>query len=198
MTSKEAPGHFHAVNFYRDDASLFSIVTDFFREGLRHDSPLLMISTPAHRAAVVTRLRDSGIDVDHLRSKGDLRLLDAEATLALFMRDGLPDATEFTNAVIPIMRELCRGRKGCKIRAYAEMVDVLWRSGLPAAAVRLEVLWNQLANSQDFKLLCGYSIGTFYKDAIPGTAYDQIRHLHTHTVAVGDDTAVVNQRALFV
>jgi hypothetical protein len=192
MTSNEVVGHYHGVSFYRDDASLCGLVTDFFREGLRHDSPLLMIGTPAHRYDVIARLGDAGIDVDHLQHKGDLRLLDAQATLALFMRDGLPDAAEFSNTLVPIMKELCGNRKGCTIRAFGEMVDVLWRSGLPAAAVRLEVLWNQLANSHDFKLLCGYSIGSFYKDAIPGTAYDQVRHLHTHVVAAGDDMAAVS------
>jgi hypothetical protein len=45
------------------------------------------------------------------------------------------------------------------------MVDVLWQDGLTAAAIRLEMLWNQLAMTHDFSLLCGYSMGSFYKDA---------------------------------
>jgi hypothetical protein len=27
------------------------------------------------------------------------------------------------------------------------------------------MLWNQLANTQRFSLLCGYAVGPFYKDA---------------------------------
>jgi hypothetical protein len=45
------------------------------------------------------------------------------------------------------------------------MVDVLWQDGLTAAAIALEMLWNQLAMTHDFSLLCGYAMGNFYKDA---------------------------------
>jgi hypothetical protein len=45
-----------------------------------------------------------------------------------------------------------------------------------ATAVRLETLWNQLAQSHAFGLLCGYSMGHFYKDA----AHQEICRLHTH------------------
>jgi hypothetical protein len=31
---------------------------------------------------------------------------------------------------------------------------------------QVEMLWNRLANIHDFSLLCGYSMGNFYKDAM--------------------------------
>ena len=65
------------------------------------------------------------------------------------------------------------------IRVYGEMVDLLWKDGLEAAAIRLETLWNQLADTHDFNLLCGYSMGNFYKRS----ALDQIKGQHTHLVA---------------
>jgi hypothetical protein len=43
------------------------------------------------------------------------------------------------------------------------MVDLLWRGGQAEAAIRLEVLWNELASTRTFSLLCGYAIGNFYK-----------------------------------
>jgi hypothetical protein len=59
------------------------------------------------------------------------------------------------------------------------MVDVLWRRGQTVAAVRLETLWNQLAQTHAFSLLCGYSMGNFYKDAMQ----DEIRSHHTHRLS---------------
>jgi hypothetical protein len=34
--------------------------------------------------------------------------------------------------------------------AYGEMVDVLWKAGQDAAAIRVELLWNTLATTHDF------------------------------------------------
>jgi hypothetical protein len=36
------------------------------------------------------------------------------------------------------------------------MVAVLWSQGKHRAAIRLEELWNALAQQQEFSLLCGY------------------------------------------
>jgi hypothetical protein len=59
------------------------------------------------------------------------------------------------------------------------MVDVLWKGGQTAAAIRLEMLWNQLAQTHAFSLLCGYSMGHFYKDA----SRSDIRRQHTHVIS---------------
>ena len=59
------------------------------------------------------------------------------------------------------------------------MVDLLWQDGQQQAAIQLEMLWNQLAAREDFALLCGYAMGTFYKTA----TLDAVRAQHTHIVA---------------
>ena len=57
------------------------------------------------------------------------------------------------------------------------MVDVLWRRGQSDAAIRLEVLWNDLAALYSFSLLCGYAIGTFYKET---SRIEDVCRQHTH------------------
>ena len=64
---------------------------------------------------------------------------------------GMPDAERFQDAVVPLIEQACRGRK-CVVRAYGEMVDVLWKAGETVAAVRLETLWNQLARAYSFEI----------------------------------------------
>ena len=115
-------------------------------------------------------------------------MVDAEATLAQFMVDGMPNPARFRDAVTPLIERACRGRKDCVIRAYGGMVDVLWKAGHTVAAVRLETLWNQLAQSHAFALLCGYSMGHFYKDA----AHQEICGLHTHVSSDAADSASVH------
>jgi hypothetical protein len=63
---------------------------------------------------------------------------------------------------------------------------VLWKDGQTVAATRLETLWNQLAQTHAFALLCGYSMGSFYKDA----AQREICQHHTHIVSDSGDAAV--------
>lgn len=77
-----------------------------------------------------------------------------------------------------MIEQLCRGKKDRGIRAYGEMVDVLWKAGQEVAAIRVEMIWNELAATHDFALLCGYSMGSFYKDA----SLSQISQQHSHVV----------------
>ena len=65
------------------------------------------------------------------------------------------------------------------MRAYGEMVDVLWQDGLTSAALRLETLWNELTRTQDFSLLCGYAMRIFYKQA----GMREICAQHSHVIA---------------
>jgi hypothetical protein len=177
---------FHAVRFYQDRDSLARIVGQFLGEGFAAGRPGIIIATPQHRDAVATVLTSRDFDVSGLEAGGDLIMVDAEQVLSQFMVNGMPDAGRFTRTMSPIIERAARGRSDCVVRAYGEMVDVLWKSGASAAAVRLETLWNQLAATHAFALLCGYSIGHFYKDA----ACHQVPGLHTHVWSDGGPAAI--------
>ena len=169
--------HHHAVQFYGNDDELFKTVSAFLSEGLVIGHPAVVIATVPHRIAIEKALEDRLIDVARARRIGDLVLLDAEDTLATFMVDGVPSAAVFKTAMGDIIEQTLRGRERTPMRAYGEMVDVLWKQGKTAAAVRLEVLWNDLASTHAFSLLCGYAIGNFYKQT---PQYEEVCHLHTH------------------
>jgi len=170
--------HFHAVRFYDSQESLCRTVVEFLGEGLAMSQPALVVATPEHRLGIVRELRERRFDVERLQTAGDLLLMDARDALSTFMVDGLPDAALFAESVSATIDRVCRGRRDCTTRAYGEMVDVLWKDGHSVAAVRLEMLWNKLAATHDFSLLCGYAMGNFYK----GTDVADIHHQHTHTI----------------
>ena len=181
-------GHFHAVRFYKDSDSLSRIVAAFIGEGLADGEPGVVIATPAHRATIVRYLEEMSLDVERVQRDGRLFLLDAEETLASFMVDGAPNPTRFTGALVPVIEQACQGRKDCVVRAYGEMVDVLWKAGQTVAATRLEMLWNNLAASHAFALLCGYAMGNFYKNA----AVEDICSHHSHVVSEAGQAIAVN------
>lgn len=180
-------GHFHAVRFYKDSEALAQRVAEFLGEGLTQNLPAIVIATPAHRAGILTQLRARSFDVEQLQAAGALTLLDADMILSQFMKDGMPDAVRFRAAIIPIIETACQGRTDCVVRAFGEMVDVLWKAGHTAAATRLEMLWNQLAQTHAFSLLCGYSMGSFYKDG----AREEIARHHTHVLDEPGQSAAV-------
>jgi MEDS: MEthanogen/methylotroph, DcmR Sensory domain len=156
--------HYHAVQFYKDGASLAKTVARFFEEGLRAGQPAVMVATPSHTKAIVHALSAGGCNVHSLRRKGQLQTLDADKVLTSFMVGGTVDPVLFKSNVGDVIERLCQDRKPCPIRAYGEMVDLLWQRGNADAAIRLEILWNQLASNYEFSLLCGYAVGQFYKE----------------------------------
>ena len=183
------PGHFHAVQFYNDAASLSRMVAGFLAEGFTKGDAGLIIATPEHRLVIEENLRERGVDVDELKRLGELVVLDARETLETFVVDGMPHAAIFKHVIGEALTQMCLIHPECTIRAYGEMVNLLWRDGHEAAAIRLETLWNELANTHDFKLLCGYSMGNFYK----GAALDDIKGQHSHVVAdTADPAAAIN------
>jgi hypothetical protein len=183
--SQGTSGHFHAVRFYDSKESLCRIVAEFLGAGFVAGQPGLVIGTADHRAGIVHELRSRHFDVDRMQAVGDLLLLDARETMSSFMVDGMPDGELFRGRATQAIETVCRGRADCTIRAYGEMVDLLWKDGHTVAAVRLEMLWNKLAMTHDFSLLCGYAMGNFYKDA----SISEICQQHTHAIGAGGEMA---------
>jgi hypothetical protein len=178
---------YHAVRFYENERSLSQIVAEFLGDGLADGMPGVVIATPAQRAAIVRELVTRRLDVERLQRSDDLVLLDAEETLSAFMTNGKPDVAGFNSSMCEVIKRASRGRENCTIRIYGQMVDILWKNGKQEAAIRLELLWNQLANTQAFSLLCGYSMGHFYKDA----NFDEVCSHHTHIISADGEAVSV-------
>jgi hypothetical protein len=178
-------GQYHAVRFYENEKSLVQIVAQFLGEGLIANDPALIVATPPQRAAIVRELVVKGFDAVELQRSGALVLLDAEDTLAAFMIDGSPDSDRFKKRMGDVITAVPGNREKSTLRIYGQMVDVLWKNGHSDAAIRLEMLWNQLAASQHFSLLCGYAMGHFYK----GAGWDRVCEQHTHVLSAEGPTA---------
>jgi hypothetical protein len=147
----------HDVQFYEDEAFLCEAVANFLVEGFRAGQPLIVIATSEHRKAFVDRMRRRGVDPDDLVQGRDIMWLDAADTLAAFMEGDRPDPELFEATVGNVFENVMANRKYAMVRAYGEMVDLLWRSGKSASAIALEELWNRLATKYAFSLLCAYS-----------------------------------------
>jgi hypothetical protein len=144
----------HVVRFYEHDVELVATVCPYIAAGLRGGEPVLLIATYAHRIAFETELADRGVDLARARDDGLLVSLDAAATLAAFSDGERIDRDAFMTVVGGLMREVCAS--GRTVRAYGEMVALLWDRGDVLAAIELERLWNELGRELPFNLLCAY------------------------------------------
>ncbi len=171
---------FHAVCFYDDAQSLSRTVAGFIAEGLIAGDAAIVIATPTHGAAIHERL--TAIDVNPRKriAQSELMILDAQEVMNNFMVGGLPDVGRFHDTVGPIMDKVA-GPRHSPVRAYGEMVDVLWRNSQEAAAISLEVLWNQLIAPGKCSLMCGYSSEQVGR----GAGFEAICHQHSHVIGEG-------------
>ncbi|MFN2635632.1 MAG: ATP-binding protein [Gemmatimonadaceae bacterium] len=195
----------HVVQFYENDAYLESAVSDFLAAGLRSGQPVVVIATPPHRDAFTLRLKSKGLDVDRAAETGQLTMLDAHTALSGFMSGSLPDAQRFRQTIGEVLSRSVAGTTHTVTRAYGEMVDVLWKEGNREGAIRLEELWNELAASHSFSLLCAYGIENFKRESdSPG--FELICRQHAHVIPTerytqaSDDTrlleiSILQQRA---
>ena len=188
----EANRRGHAVQFYEGDEFLFGVVGEFLAAGLARRQPAIVIATEPHRAGFVAQLRSRGMDVEALRRGGRLTLLDARETLDAFMVGGTPDPARFRREVGGVVERAGRGEDAV-VCAYGEMVDLLWKDGNREGALRLEALWNDLAQTHAFSLLCAYSIQNF-ATAADGDAFMRVCGAHEHVApteryAPADDEA---------
>lgn len=151
----------HLVQFYDEEQFLCEAVCAYVSEGFATGEPVIIIATAAHQKAFSEALRGSAIDVEQACASRQLTLLDAHETLAKFMRGGAPDGELFKMHVGAVLREAREAWHERPARAYGEMVDVLWKSGNRQAAIRLEQMWNDLAASEAFSLVCGYGMDGF-------------------------------------
>ena len=100
----------------------------------------------------------------------------------------MPHPALFKHIVSRMLDEMARANPDRGIRAYGEMVDVLWHDGLTAAAIALERLWNDVARNYNLKLLCGYASGSVYRHAAVGEIVGQ----HTHLISGTGEAATIN------
>ncbi|WP_437321145.1 ATP-binding protein [Sorangium sp. So ce385] len=171
----------HAVQFYESETFLAERVAAFLMEGLDAGQPLLVIATEPHRDAFVARLASARPELDALCAEGRVIFLDARETLSTFMTGAMPDPELFRGTIRRLIEQSRRGSDGVTVRAYGEMVDVLWRDANPDAAIRLEELWNEIVSDGAIALLCAYAMGGFRTDT-HGSRFRDVCSTHAHVI----------------
>jgi len=182
---EQARGADHAVQIYDDAGDLAESVAMYFGAGFAQGEPGVAIATAAHSSLFAAALAGRGWDAAELEAEGMLRVLSAEKTLEVISEDGMPSQTRFDEVVGGLFDEIAARRSGKRIRAFGEMVDLLSQRGHHAAALKLEDLWNELALTRNFSLLCGYRLDVF-DAAVQLTQLPGVCKAHSHIRPAAD------------
>jgi signal transduction histidine kinase len=181
----------HAVQIYENESFLYETVGQYIAAGLSAGERVVVIAAEEHVAGFLACLE--GHDIAAALEVGRLTLLDARASLAEFMDGEVPDRDRFRAFFAKTLEGIRRGDDKARVRAYGEMVDVLWREGNSRAAIRLEELWNEVREEESFSLLCAYLMGNFLNDT-DGSRFLAVCRNHTH-VAPTERFSELNDRA---
>jgi MEDS: MEthanogen/methylotroph, DcmR Sensory domain len=174
----------HSVNLFDDTESLSDAVAAFVQEGVSKRDHVLVVMRPEFWNRTAAKLDREHVSILDAITSGRLTCLDSRRTLQQFMRDGYPDRSLFDDIVGATVRRLTSEHGS--VRVYGDMVDILAAEGEFVAAQRLEQLWNELGERQQFKLLCGYAAVNF-AGPTAGKALRHICDLHDDAHASSDD-----------
>jgi hypothetical protein len=173
----------HLIQLYSDEAFFARAVAEFLATGVSEGAGAVVIATAPHVRAIATQLEGWGLDMGAATGRSQIIVADAHATLAEFMVGGMPDRGKFFAAISPVLDRV-RQAGYRDVRAFGEMVDLLWDHNLPAT-VALETLWNEVLADRRVSLLCSYRIDNFDADAHRG-ALHQLTQAHSHVIPVED------------
>src|ERR1700732_4546422 len=114
----------HIAQFLEHEGVLLDTLTGFIGGGLKAGESTIVVATAEHLEALEERLVAFGVDIPLARSADQYIALLAEEALARFMVKQWPDDELFAHLVTELIN---RARaKGRRVRAFGEMVALLW------------------------------------------------------------------------
>ncbi|HEX7054964.1 MAG TPA: MEDS domain-containing protein [Burkholderiales bacterium] len=173
----------HIAQVYQDEHFLADVVSEYVAGALRHGQAALLITTAAHRRLFEAALGAAGVDMAAAAARRQVVFLDAERMLEELMHGGMPEARAFRGGLGDAVTAL--GLQYPAVRAYGEMVDLLWQQERRDAAACLEQHWNDLLGVQAFSLLCAYRIDNLDAGSYGGPL-ERVCQAHTHLIPARD------------
>ncbi|HET9343610.1 MAG TPA: MEDS domain-containing protein [Candidatus Eremiobacteraceae bacterium] len=172
----------HLLQFYSaDPGQLARNVAKYFADGFELGYTAVLLATREHREAILDGLKSAYWSPDALQREGLLHVFDAERTLASILVDDWPDPERFETIVAGAVRNAAARIVGAGVRAFGELVGVLWNRGQFPAAIRLEQMWNNFQTREQFSLYCAYPVDPFGCDFESGII-DPLLCAHTDVV----------------
>jgi hypothetical protein len=160
----------HVVQLYDNEEAFLDMLAGFAGSGFKAGDSVVLIATASHLEELGNRLKAHGIHVDSLIANNQYIPLEAEQTLSKIMVDNRPDETSFMQVIGETVKRARKNNR--KIRAFGEMVAILWARDEHAATIELEQLWNKFCSQESLTLFCAFPRSVFND-----SPYDSIPHI---------------------
>ena len=178
----------HLVQIYESDDVVLSALEGFVTSGFRTGESVIIIASQEHLEALNIRFELSKVNLQAFVNNDQYIPLNVKDVLAKIMVNNWPDETLFAETVRTIVTK-ARGNSNRPVRAYGEMVAILWGQGHKGATVQLEHLWNKFCETEIFCLFCAYP-----KSGFTQSAGDSIRHIcSSHSKVIAGDVQSITE-----
>ncbi len=167
----------NALQIYQTDRTFISTLAAFVQDGINSGDYTLVIATRQHISAIGKTLGEKVIE--QAIKAGSYRPLDAKIALSNFLQASWPDAEKFHSYISGFFVEAKKQNR--KVRAFGEMVALLWAQGNSGATVQLEHLWNEFCSNMAPALFCVYPTSGLTDSA--QSSLEQICRAHARIVA---------------
>lgn len=169
----------HLVQIYDNANTFLNTLGRFAASGFVAGDAVIIIATAEHLAALEMRLQLTGLDINTLKMINQYIPVNAKDALAKFMVNDAPDEKLFKDFVSSLI--IRARKKSGRIRAFGEMVAILWEQGNKNATIELEQMWNRFCQLEAFCLFCAYPKKGFSEDA-----GESLQHIcTTHSKVIG-------------
>jgi len=152
----------HVIQVYDNDVIFIDTLTGFVESAFRANENAVVIATNRHLTALELRLESKGHRIESLIAENKFIPVSAEETLHEFIINDTIDESRFIKIVSGLFQHAGSNQK--KVRAFGEMVAILWAQGNKEATLRLEHLWTRLCKEDQFCVYCAYPKDIFTVD----------------------------------
>lgn len=155
LLANPGPGG-HIVQLYQDADFYGEAISHFAAEGFLRGESIIIVATQPNWTNISARLMSKGVDPAEHIARGQLTVLDADATLPRFLVGGMPDGGTFKGLAAATIERARAGGKFPRVRWWGEMVNVLYVTGNQRASTRLEELFDEVAHEQSIAIFCSF------------------------------------------
>lgn len=148
----------HEVVLYSDDQMFMDRITQFLAAALNAGNAAIVAATESHRDSLLLRLQRYGLDVGELLTEGRYVAVDAPQAISNFMVNGMPDPFLYMSGFGGLISTAARTVKvgQARVAIFGECSQLVWADGNAEAAIEIEKLANQLAESHPVNIMCGF------------------------------------------
>jgi len=151
--------HHHPLLFYSSDAVFVEAFSRFIKGAFDGGDVVIALVTKAHEESIRRSLLASCVDVaPALHDR--FMAVDISEMLAKVTVNHWPDRERFRSAAEDLVTTAATraAKYGGKVVACGECAPTLWAEGHRDAALQLEHLWDELAQSRQMDTLCAYPL----------------------------------------